>query len=84
MPLKFARLDEVRSLIAHGLGENAHAHEEYIAEFRQVARDVEKMYDGWLLSTGRREPRTTSRDRSNPARVETFAGRPALEPIPEL
>lgn len=86
MALKFTRLDEVQGLIGHGLGENANQHEEYIAEFRQVVRNVERMYDRWLLDTGRREkrPRNFSGDGSNAPGIHTMPQEPALEPIREL
>ena len=56
----YLRLVEARSLIFHGLMENASAHEEYIGQFRQLTKQIETAYDDWLLNTGRRAPRTST------------------------
>lgn len=81
MPQKFVRLGEAQGLIGHGLGENANAHEEYIGAFREMVRNVERMYDRWLLDTGRRQPHNSDRANSGP---DTLSQPPALEPFAEL
>ena len=51
--MPFTRLIEARGIITHGLGENAAAHELYIAEFRQMVNQVERLYPLWLIDKGK-------------------------------
>lgn len=63
----------------HGLAENAAHHEEYIGEFHQMARQIDILYDQWLLHTGRRQPRTVSPDGLVRTGIAATADPPSLE-----
>lgn len=75
----FARLTEVRALVLHGLAENATQHEEYIGQFHQMAKQVDVLYDQWLLHTGRRQARNISADRTDGAGIAATPDPPSLE-----
>ncbi len=51
--MPFTRLIEARGIITHGLGENAAQHEQYMAEFRQMVNQVERLYPLWLIDKGK-------------------------------
>jgi hypothetical protein len=44
-----SRVVEARSIITHGLAENADRHEEYMTEFRRMVAQVERLYPLWLI-----------------------------------
>ena len=46
------RIAEARSIITHGLGENATDHEKYIGEFREMVAQIERIYPNWLRDKG--------------------------------
>jgi hypothetical protein len=56
--MPFTRLIEARSIITHGLGENAHQHEKYMAEFRKMVEQVERLYPLWMKDRGAPQPET--------------------------
>lgn len=46
--MPFRRIVEARSIITHGLGENAPQHEAYMAEFEAMVNQVRRLYPLWL------------------------------------